>query len=171
MEDLPQNAIIQEREPRPQFLNVISILSIINIGFSIIGNVLQLNHGPNSKDEMLQLKSEMLANIDKFEKLDFEYGVLLTRKLITMGEILNSSMYSFVFYSLIISIIGLFGVLKMRQGFKLGFHFYIVYSLLFVSANYLFVSAIYIPNLLLFLNLFIAGIFIFMYSRNLKWMK
>ena len=165
------NEFIKENAARPNFLKVISILSFINIGFSMIGNILQMNHGPNSADEMLELKAEMMMNIDKFEKLDFEYGVILTRKLITMGEILNASMYSFVFYSILISAIGLFGVVKMWKGFKLGFHFYIVYSLLFVSANYFFVSAEYLPSLLLFLNLFISGLFIFMYSRNLKWMK
>ena len=143
MEESDQgNEFIKENAVRPNFLKVISILSFINIGFSMIGNILQMNHGPNSADEMLELKAEMMMNIDKFEKLDFEYGVILTRKLITMGEILNASMYSFVFYSILISAIGLFGV-----------------------------SAQYLPSLLLFLNLFISGLFILMYSRNLKWMK
>jgi hypothetical protein len=68
-------------------------------------------------------------------------------------------------------VIGAFGAFQMWNGKKLGFHIYIIYSLLEIAQMYLFTSASNIPMLVIVYYIIISGIFIILYSRNLKELK
>ena len=160
----------KEKEPIPTFLKVLCILSCIYMGFSLLSNIASISHGKFSDAEMLQEREIMAKEIIKFEALDFEYGVTMTRQLIVLKEILNNNSLKVAILSLIITFIGLFGVVKMQTGYKIGFHLYIIYSLLYAVQNYMFASIEYIPSLIVLFNLLISLIFIVMYSRNLKWL-
>ena len=156
---------------RPKSLKVLCILSFVNLGISFLGILSQFLSGPASKKDMLLQKAEMSKNIEQLETLNADYAVDAIHKLIAMAESLNSSFYAVTVVTLISSIIGLFGVLKMWNGTKIGFHFYIIYSLITVGQVYLFVSPTSIPSFVVIWNLLIAGLFVFLYSRNLNWMK
>jgi hypothetical protein len=162
---------VKEKEPIPTFLKVLCVLSFVFMGFSILSNIASISHGPFSKDEMLKDKEIMADEIAKFQAIDFEYGIIMTKQLMVLKEILNNNSLNVALLSLFVTFIGMFGVVKMKSGFKIGFHLYIIYSLLYAVQNYMFSSVEYIPSLILILNLLISLIFILMYSRNLKWMK
>ena len=162
---------IKGDDKRPQFLKVVSILSFISLGFAFLGNISQLISGPASKEDMLNQKVEMTKSITQLEQMDAEYWIESVRKLIAMSESLNNSFYAVTFLTFISALIGLFGVLKMWKGSKIGFHFYIIYSLISVGQVYLFVSPQVVPTFVVIWNILISGVFVFMYSRNLKWMK
>ncbi len=156
---------------RPKSLKVLCILSFINLGISFLGIVSQFLSGPASKKDMLLQRAEMSKNIDQLEKMNADYAVDAIHKLTAMAESLNDSFYSVTVITLISSIVGLFGVLKMWNGSKIGFHFYIIYSLITVGQVYLFVSPTSIPSFVVIWNLLISGLFVFLYSRNLNWLK
>jgi hypothetical protein len=67
-------------------------------------------------------------------------------------------------------LIGLLGALMMWQAKKLGFHLYIGYSLLAIIQIYFFVSPSDVPSFVVIWGLLMSVLFVFMYSRNLKWM-
>ena len=67
--------------------------------------------------------------------------------------------------------LGLFGVIFMMRRRKLGFHMYIVYSLLAIGGMLLYVSAENIHISLPIVNVIFSGLFIFLYSRTLHWMR
>jgi hypothetical protein len=156
---------------RPKMLKVLCILSFVNLGISLLGVLSQFLSGPASKKDMLLQRAEMSKNIEQLENMNADYAVDAIHKLTAMAESLNDSFYAVTVITLISSAVGLFGVLKMWKGAKIGFHFYIIYSLITVGQVYLFVSPASIPSFIVIWNLFIAGLFVFLYSRNLNWMK
>jgi hypothetical protein len=156
---------------RPKALKVLCILSFVNLGFSFLGVILQFHSGPASKKDMLFQRAEMSKNIEQLENMNADFAVDAIHKLTAMAESLNDSFYAVTVLTLISSAVGLFGVLKMWKGAKIGFHFYIIYSLITVGHVYLFVSPSSIPSFIVIWNLLIAGLFVFLYSRNLSWMK
>jgi len=162
---------IEEQEKRPNFLTVISILSFISIGFSFIGSVSQIISGPLNEDKMLTQKVELIKQANQLDQMGSDYFGDAVRKMITMTENLNENAIAVSTITLIALLMGFFGVFKMFKGFKVGFHFYIIYSLISIGQVYLFVGVAYVPSIILFWNLFLSGLFVFMFSRNLNWMK
>ena len=174
MEENIDNIDIQNSnkvEERPVFLKVLCILSYIGIGFTIVPNLVRLLIGPYSEEEMLQQKVLMTQLIEKMEEIGSDFGVTSYKKMIVMTENLNTHFYTSTLLIIVGALIGLYGVISMWKRKKMGFHFYIVYSILAIAQIYFFVSPVYIPTFILVWNVFFSGLFVFMYSRNLKWMK
>lgn len=171
MEEIYTSEELEQQQPRPKFLKVISILSFSSLFMSFIGVISQFVNGPASNEQMLDQKAELLKLIPQMEELNSDYMVMAIKKVVAMSESLNYHFSSVSIVTLISVLIGFYGVLKMWQGKKIGFHFYIIYSLIGVGQIYLFVSPSNIPSFIILWNLIIAGIFTFMYSKNLKWMK
>jgi hypothetical protein len=71
----------------------------------------------------------------------------------------------------LILVLGLAGVILMYQRRKLGFHFYIIYSLGLVVLPYLFNPITGIPTILTIVGILYGGVWVLLYSRNLHWME
>ena len=118
----------------------------------------------NSKVEMAKATNDLkdmgmtgLADMmEKFERMSTE---------------INENFYLAGTIGLLTTAIGLFGAYKMWNGAKMGFHAYIIYNLMVIGGIYLYVSPGNIPSIVVIINVILSGIFVFMYSRNLKWLK
>ena len=162
---------VGEDEKRPSFLTAICVLSFITIGSNLIFGFIGLFSGPQSDEELLQAKVDLAKTSSELKTAGLESWVDVLDQLDRMTLEINDSFYLASILGLIVALIGLFGVLKMWQGMKMGFHLYIIYSLISVVSVYLYVSPANIPSFVIIFNLLISGLFIFMYSRNLHWMK
>ena len=162
---------LNEKEVRPTFLVVLCVLSFVSIGMSLLSSVFQTFNGPLTKAEMTTQNVQMTKLIPQMKTAQLDSMVDFIEKMILMTESLNRSFYAGLFVTLLTLVIGLLGVIKMWKGVKLGFHLYIVYSLLSSAHVYLFVNPAYVPAMIVYFNLILSILFIFMYSRNLKWMK
>lgn len=162
---------VGEDEKRPSFLTAICVLSFITIGSNLIFGFIGLFSGPQSDEELLQAKVDLAKTSSELKSAGLESWVDVMDQLNRMTVEINDSFYLASILGLIVALIGLFGVLKMWQGMKMGFHLYIIYSLISVVSVYLYVSPANIPSFVIIFNLLISGLFIFMYSRNLHWMK
>ena len=161
----------QEQVERPSFLKVLCILSWISTGIGIISGFFNLITGPFSEEEMLDQKVEMIKSIDELRTMGADQFANIFEQLQRMTEAMNSQFYYVQIVSLLVVALGVFGIYKMWTRSKLGFHLYIIYSLLSVLTVYLFVAPEDVPSIVVIINLVISAIFVFMYSRNLKWMK
>ena len=161
----------EANEPRPQFLKVLCILSFVSVGLSLLFSIAGLLLGPTGEEEMLALKVDRTAVISDLKDMGLYSMADVMTKVQRMTVEINDNFYFASLIGLITLGIGLYGVLKMWRGAKIGFHFYIIYSLLSIGALYLYVSPNNIPSMVVIFNLLISGIFIFMYARNLKWMR
>lgn len=161
----------QEQNERPSFLKVLCILSFISTGLGLVSGLINLLSGPFNEEEMVEQKVQMMKSIDELRTMGADQFADLFEKIQRMSESMNAHFYAVQLVSLIVVGIGVFGVYKMWNASKLGFHLYIIYSLLSVLTVYFFVAPTDVPALVVIFNLIVSGIFIFMYSRNLKWMK
>jgi hypothetical protein len=113
----------------------------------------------------------ILLHPNKVNDFQIDQFANIFEQLQRMTEAMNSQFYYVQIVSLLVVALGVFGIYKMWTRSKLGFHLYIIYSLLSVLTVYLFVAPEDVPSIVVIINLVISAIFVFMYSRNLKWMK
>lgn len=156
---------------RPQFLTVLCILTFISTGMDILSGFPKLLGGPMSAADMNEEKVEMLKSIDQLRELNMESFAVMIEKLIRMMEGLNAHFYASTAVALVVLMAGLSAAILMWTGRKIGFHVYIGYSLVSAMQVYLFVSPSDIPSIVVILNLLVSGLFVFLYSRNLKWLQ
>lgn len=162
---------IKQDEKRPQILTVVGVLSLVSMGISFVSQFKELLGGPASKEEIRALKAELAGSITEMKQLGIDGVARAFEQLGLMTEALNNHFYASGISTLIVILVGLSGVLLMFKRRKLGFHLYISYSLLSIIQLYLFVSPVYVPTFLIIWTLLISVVFIFLYSKALKWMK
>lgn len=177
MEELKEMNDGQVFEKRPKFLLVISILSFVNIGVSILTSLFGALGGKPSSEELEAAKlqfansHEQLEALAKSEKVNMSYWSDVLTKL----EIMSDNMYAnFSVYNsliLLVAIFALVAVYLMFTGKKIGFHLYIAYCFLYVIQSYFFTVPSDVPTFVIVLNVLYGGIWVFLYSRNLKWMR
>lgn len=166
-----ENELTQQEEKRPTFLVVLCILTFINTGLNILTSLVQLISGPTSEEQLLQEKVELTKAANEMKDTGMDALANMMEQLQAMTADIQANFYIAMTVALVAPLIGLFGALKMWKGEKLGFHLYIIYNLIAVGGIYLYVSPQNIPSLSIIFGLLLSGIFIFMYSRNLHWMK
>lgn len=162
---------MNQEKSRPGFLTALCVLSFIATGLSLFFGVINLIGGKQNEEQMLNAKVAMTQSIGELKKLGMDSWVDMMEKLQAMTIDVNNNFYLAAILTLLISGLGLYGVFKMFKGFKIGFHMYIIYSLLSVAGVYLYVSPAHVPSFMIIVNIIISGLFVFLYSRNLHWMN
>jgi hypothetical protein len=161
----------ESRGSRPRFLTVLCVLSFISTGLGLISALFSFVEGPQSDEKLLDAKVTLAKSTSELKDLGMDSFVDIMEKIQRMTEQINDNFYLASIVTLIALFIGFFGVLKMWQGLKIGFHLYIGYCLLTIAGLYIYVSIENIPTVLVVWNLIGSAIFILLYSRNLKWMR
>lgn len=159
------------KEPRPFFLTVLCILSFISIGLALSSGFMGLISGPMSEEMILDQKMQWAKMSDELRSVGADGFVQILDQFSRMLDSLNTNHYGNTVATIILRLIGIVGVIFMWQGRRNGFHLYIVYNILSILQLYLFVSPADIPTIMIVVNLVFSGLFIFLYSRNLKWMS
>jgi len=177
MEELNEMNEGQLIEKRPKFLLVISILSFVNIGMTVLTSLFGVLGGKPSAEELEAAKlqfansQEQLETLAQNEKVDMSYW----SEILTKMEMMSDNMYAnFFAYNGLILLVALFAfvaVFLMFTGKKLGFHLYIGYCFLYVIQSYFFTTPSDVPTFVIVLNALYGGIWVYLYARNLKWMK
>jgi hypothetical protein len=90
---------------------------------------------------------------------------------IRMFKQVNENHYLAAFISIIVCVLGAYAALRMFKGYRLGFHLYIIYSILSFVSIYAYVSIGNVPTNYVLFGSAISLVFILLYSRNLKWMQ
>jgi hypothetical protein len=171
MSELYEIDALEPKMNRPKFLTVLCILTLINAGLSIISSFLSLLHGPISEDEMMEQRVQFLKLSDEMRTMDMSRLAEMMEQIQRLSEASNAYFYLSTVISMGILSLGIAGAVLMLRGRKLGFHLYIGYSLLTVLQLYFFASPADIPTIAVVFGLLFSGLFIFLYSRNLHWLK
>jgi len=160
-----------EQKQFPKGLKILAILSLVSVGFSLISEFFQFFKGKLTSEELLDEKVKLLQVAKNFSGETADVMRESAETLFQINTILNESFYSYHLVSTLILLIGLAGVVFMLKLNKVGFHLYIVYCLLSIINLYLFLPAHFVSMNSLFIALGTSGLFIWLYSRNLKFMK
>jgi len=159
-----------QEEKRPTFLLVLCILTFVNTGLTILGGISGMIKGSPSTAEIKQSKVQMAKSLEQLEQLKMDYWIDVIKRLQLMTEAMYANFIAYNLVAVIVAMIGVAGAALMFKGKKLGFHVYIGYSFIYILQGYLFVSAAVIPSIIVIFNLLIAGLFVFLYSKNMKWL-
>jgi hypothetical protein len=146
-------------------------LSWVNIGFSLLTGTVKWLSGPLSSAEMKGTKVEMLTLMNEMKDNGMDSIYEFFSKVLHLTEVFNQQHYWVYGLTVLFLIIGLVGVYLMFVGKKTGFHLYIIYCLLTTVHIYFFLSPAEVPTLMTIWSIFISGLFIFLYSRHLSWLK
>lgn len=160
-----------EQKQFPRGLKIVAILSLVSVGFSLISEFFQFFKGKLTSEELLDEKVKLLQVAKNFSGETADVMKESAETLFQINTILNESFNSYHIVSTLILLIGLAGVVFMLKLNKVGFHLYIVYCLLSIINLYLFLPAHFVSMNSLFIALGTSGLFIWLYSRNLKFMK
>lgn len=152
-------------------LLVLCILSWIYTGLGLITSLMGLLRGPLSAEKMKEVKVNLLGLLKETEALESDVVTDMVAKSIRITEVQNQHHYAVYSLTLLVILIGIYGVYNMFQGKKIGFHLYIIYSLLSVTQIYFFMKVSEVSTVSAIFGFVLSGLFIFLYSRNLKWMK
>jgi hypothetical protein len=154
----------------PRFLLVLVILTLLNTGLALLGGILSFLAGKPSQKEIVDSKVELARSIVELKKLKMDYFVDVFQKMEAINDAMYANFMMFNLLAVFIAGIGAAGAFMMLKRMKLGFHAYIVYSFLSILSVYAFVAPVNVPSILILLNTIFAGLFVFLYSRNLKWL-
>jgi hypothetical protein len=156
----------------PRRLKILCILTFINTGIAILGGVFNLVSGPPNKLEIKKENIEMQKLITQLKGLGSSKETI---ELVEKFQLITNAIYdNFFFYttiSALIVLLGFFSAFLMLKKNIYGFHIYIIYSLLSSASLYLIVSPDQLPSAVIIVNLMISGLFIYLYSRSLSWLK
>jgi hypothetical protein len=155
----------------PQSLFIAGIISLLYTGFTILSFMLSLEYGKPSEEEIMKSKLELAIQLVEAQKSNIDFLVRLIKKLQLMLDAMYANFFMYYFVAFLVAAVGVAGIILMFRRKELGFHFYIIYSLLYVAQSYLFVSPTNVPLILVLTNLFVSGIFIYIYSRSLNWFR
>ena len=162
-------SVVKSRPPR--FLFALIILTWCNTGLAIMSSLFTLLMGKPSLEEIKQSKVVLATSMNHMLEMKMYYLATLMQKIQYLTDAMYANFIGFHLVSLTVAAIGSVAALFMFQGKRLGFHLYIVYSLVYLAQTYLFVNPAFVPTEMLVINAFFAFIFILMYSRNLTFLK
>lgn len=171
MEDFEQIQVPEENTKRPVFLLVLCILTISNAGLTIINSFFSLVGGKPSESEIAEVNVQISKSMDLLQEQKMYYWIDVIKKVQIMTDAMFHNFMTYISVSIIVALCGMIGAIFMLIGKKIGFHAYIIYCFLWVLQAYLFVSPQNVPTVLLVFNVLFCLGFIYMYSRNLKWLR
>lgn len=161
----------EERGPMPELLKVLCILTFISTGLNALFGIINIASGPQSEDFVIEQQIAMAKQKGLMEDVDMPYFANFFDQMSNVIVERNENFYFASIVDLMTVVIGFFGALLMFRGRKIGFHLYIIYSLLSVGGIYLYISAENVSSLIIISNLVMSGAFVFMYSRSLNWLR
>lgn len=156
----------EKQNPNYKTLKILCVLSYLFIGIMLLTSVTNLINGPLSEEELNKSFEQLGSLTSIFGKSD--EAELILEKTYEKQILLNENVYSINILNTFIYIIGIIGIRLMWQRKKLGFHFYIIYSILSISAIYLIVPiGVVLPQEII-QNALLSLVWVFLYARQLK---
>ena len=157
----PENWL-QEPKKRPETLNVITILTFVGSGITILSQLYSFFKAQSAYDQIVQNQDKMEQAPEFLKKLMGSDPVGLARKTL-------ENRTPILILGIVAAVLCIYGALQMRQLKKIGFPIYVIGELLPFVVSFIFVGQM--PIFGLVFALLINGGFIIMYATQLKHMS
>lgn len=165
------NEQIQAPAGRPKLLTVLVVLSLVSIIFNLIFTIFFLFRGPISESQLKLDQDENAKLIESMSQSGMPSLAELFEKIGRMEVYVNNNWFMHHFATFLMLTVGLIGVIKMSKGKIIGFHLYIIYSILTSAIIYVSVPFAEVAVSELIVGLLFSFLFIWLYSRNLGYLK
>ena len=113
---------------RPTGLSILFVMTMISTGWQLFGFLAGVISRKASSEDIENVKLKY-ADLIKFLRgygTDEDFEPILRMENVEIAIIENLQLFSFL--GILFAATGLYGALKMYQGLKQGFHFYIIYG-------------------------------------------
>ncbi|MEY4349963.1 MAG: hypothetical protein RL078_5 [Bacteroidota bacterium] len=160
-----------EAPKRPVFLLVLVIMSSINIGISTMGALSAILGAKPDASMIKEAQLDFAKMRDQLEAANGSDFIYIVDQMETVTMNMFAHFHTYNSIQFIFLLLGLTGVILMFQRKRLGFHFYIVYSLGLVLLPYFFNAMQQIPTILTIVGVLYGALWVFLYSRNLHWVN
>jgi len=160
-----------QQKKRPVFLLVLCILTFVYSGIYFITELILLLVGQQTPKQMKMIVRAYAQLASDMRKAGSSFGGEVYDQVADQVVQINNNHFAYHGMTVFFVGLGIIGAAIMLKRMKLGFHFYVIYSLVVTAIPYLFVTSDAIPLAGTIFNLFISALFVFMYSRNLHWLK
>ena len=164
----------QEYQPtaKPTFLVVLAVLSFISMGLNFLQYLFSFISGPMNQDTWEVYEATMYESVGQMNDLGWSGMAEMVEQVIQMSYMANFDYFVLNnLLQLIAVLIGGAGVFMMLRLKKIGFHLYVIYSLLPVVIMYLLFPTEVIATFVVVSTLVVSAIFCLLYALNLKHMK
>jgi hypothetical protein len=153
---------------RPKALIVFGILSWLSLGIGLIGLVSNVLTGPPTDEEIRQQEIEMLSELTPEMVAETGWVVTETVEFLKITQVKFSWLSLITFVQIIIGLIAVIMMFKLR---KIGFHLYIVYSLIALGYWILFFGQNTLGFIMAVISGVVSAIFVLLYASQLKYMN
>ncbi len=164
----------QEYQPtaKPTFLVVLAVLSFISMGLNFLQYLFSFISGPMNQDAWEVYEATMYESVGQMNDLGWSGMAEMVEQVIQMSYMANFDYFVLNnLLQLIAVLIGGAGVFMMLRLKKIGFHLYVIYSLLPVVIMHLLFPTEVIATFVVVSTLVVSAIFCLLYALNLKHMK
>jgi hypothetical protein len=162
----------EQLQKRPTSLIVLVVLSLLSIATSGLSTLSALFSKPMTVEQLEHYQAEQYENIAQLESQGMEGIENMLTSMMEMTIYQNNEIYySYQLFNFLLIILGAVGVLFMLRQRKIGFHLYVLYSLIPIIGFYLFFPLHLIPTFLVIGSTVIAAVFSVLYGIHLKYMK
>lgn len=171
MIEIKDASLNEAPKKRPTGLSILFVMTMISTGWQLLGFLAGVISRKASSEDIENVKLKY-ADLIKFLRgygTDEDFEPILRMENVEIAIIENLQLFSFL--GILFAATGLYGALKMYQGLKQGFHFYIIYSFLSLVHYHFVIGASEIPLYVLTVNGGLSLFLIYLYSRYLNWMK
>ncbi|MBS1660134.1 MAG: hypothetical protein JST68_03685 [Bacteroidetes bacterium] len=165
MTDYQQSAnpnLLEEPRKPSETLKVISVLTFIGSGLAILAQLYSFFTAQKSYDTVVQMQDKMDQAPDFVKKMMGPDPVGTARKTLEAKT-------PMLIIAIVASVLCIYGAMQMRQLKKQGFPVYVIGEVLPIFAYYIFIGQMSIFALCF--SLLIAGLFIFLYASQRKYMS
>jgi hypothetical protein len=165
-EEIQHVDVVEETPKKRDVLKILCILSLISIGLTLFTGIINFLNGPLTVEELEKSFLTMNSALSVFgNSAEVELAKKIAYDRMT---IINTKFYLHGTLNLITLISGLIGVLLMLRKNKIGFHFYIIYSILSFTFIYFVIPIKLAAQNELIIGALFSAVWIFLYARQLK---
>lgn len=162
----------QERNERPPFLIVLLVISGLYMGYSLITTLPSLFQDKPviDKEQAMDAFYEQIDGVADQE--GGEQAVEMVENIMNhLFYLTDDAYYSNLLLNLVCLIIGIVSLVFMFRLKKLGYHLYLIYSIISAFGVYIIVPNEFVSGLLVFFGIILSLIMVGLYTVNLKHLK
>ena len=166
LNSIDESVQIEGAPKRPVFLTVLCVLSFIGTGGMLLSALTGFISGPLSNEEL----EKSFSTLNSFSSMfgSTEELQLVLEKTMEKQRVINEKFYLNSLINTAVYSLGLLGAIFMWKQRKLGFHLYVIYSLLAMSAVYIIVPISLVLQAEIIQSAIITAVWIGLYAINIK---
>ena len=149
-------------------LTVFVILSLVWMGMSLYTSIGESMQGPLTDE---QIREQKIAMLEEQSEEMLKNGAWVIEDIVEMLNISKDQFNAMSIINYLCLTIGIVGVMLMFQLRRIGFHLYIIYTLITLGYWTYFFAGITLGNIAIGFSILFSALFVFLYAKQIQQMR